>query len=90
MDMLNLIFNLGNFLAPALAVGVFVSLFKFNSSPGEPFFGIFGRILINLMVGSLVLCAGLISSGEDGKMLTYASLVACVATSQWILIKGWS
>ena len=90
MDMQTLIFYLGNFLAPALAVSVLVSLFKFDSSLRKPFFGVFGRILINLLVGSFVLMAGLISSGEDGKMLTYAGLITCVATSQWILIKGWS
>jgi hypothetical protein len=51
--------------------------------------GLLGRFLINFLVGSAVLLGGIIMTGEDGKMYTYATLVVCVAATQWVLVKGW-
>jgi hypothetical protein len=36
-----------------------------------------------------VLAAGLWHFGVDGKMATYAGLVAAVATAQWLGSRGW-
>ena len=36
-----------------------------------------------------VTLAGLVLSGRDGKMLTYAALVVACATCQWVLVRGW-
>lgn len=37
----------------------------------------------------LVLAAGLVFFGNDGKMLTYAGLVLVSAFCQWVLRRGW-
>jgi len=37
----------------------------------------------------LVLLAGLVFSGRDGAMITYAALVLACATSQWTVSKSW-
>lgn len=38
--------------------------------------------------GLVVLALGLVLLGQDGKMLTYLSLVATAATGQWFMRKG--
>jgi len=90
MDMPTLTLYIVNLLSPALLIGLFVSFFKFNSTLQKPLLGLFGRFLINFLVGSLVLVGGIILTGEDGKMYTYATLIAFVAGTQWVLVKGWS
>ena len=37
----------------------------------------------------MVLVAGLVFFGRDGKMATYAALVLAIASSQWLLLRGW-
>jgi hypothetical protein len=44
---------------------------------------------VNLLVGSAVLLCGLWWFGRDGKMQTYAALALAVASSQWLLARGW-
>lgn len=44
---------------------------------------------INFIVGVMLLAAGLVLLGRDGKMLTYVLLVLGVAGSQWCLLGGW-
>jgi nitrate reductase gamma subunit len=44
---------------------------------------------INFTAGVVALGAGLWHFGVDGKMATYAALVAAVATSQWLSSRGW-
>lgn len=36
-----------------------------------------------------LLTAGLLWFGRDGKMLTYAALVAGAALCQWVMLRGW-
>ncbi|MGH6625622.1 MAG: hypothetical protein ACRECD_03590, partial [Burkholderiaceae bacterium] len=47
------------------------------------------QFAINFVAGCAVLLAGLWWLGRDGKMSTYAVLVAVCATSQWLLLRGW-
>ena len=44
---------------------------------------------INFTAGVAVLAAGLLYFGVDGKMATYAGLVAAVATAQWLSSRAW-
>ena len=39
------------------------------------------------MAGVLMLLMGLIWSGQDGKMSSYAAMVLACATSQWLLTR---
>jgi hypothetical protein len=42
-----------------------------------------------LVVGALVLLAGLWWFGRDAKMATYTALVLVMALCQWVLSRGW-
>ena len=44
---------------------------------------------VNSGVGALVLLGGLLLTGRDGKMATYAVLVLAMASSQWALLRAW-
>ncbi len=86
--------HLLNFVAPAaLMAGLLVALARLFS-------GFFGskrpsahswraQLAINFVVGVMVLAAGLIWLGRDGKMLTYLLLALAMAASQWWLLGGW-
>ena len=37
----------------------------------------------------VILVAGLVLFGRDGKMLTYAAMVAGAALSQWVILGAW-
>lgn len=47
------------------------------------------RALVHAGIGVLVLLAGLVVFGRDGKMATYAALVVAIATSEWLLERRW-
>ncbi len=86
--------HLLNFVAPAALVSVLLAAFS------RLFAGFFGsnrpfahnwraQLAINFIVGVIVLVAGLILLGRDGRMLTYLLLVIAMAVSQWWRIGGW-
>lgn len=83
-DALNHLFN---FLLPALAVAVLLALLlqlpffkRLVTRPAKPWYRPVAR---NTLVGGVVLTAGLLWFGNDGKMATYLVLIASVALSQW-------
>jgi hypothetical protein len=41
--------------------------------------------LFNSIVGVVVLLAGLLWFGNDGKVITYAAMVLACASTQWLL-----
>jgi hypothetical protein len=47
------------------------------------------QVAANLAVGLAVLAVGVWQWGIDGMMMTYAALVLAVASSQWLLSRGW-
>ena len=85
LDALNHLLNL---FAPAAAMAVLLvlggRLFKFDSPRT-----LLLQVMLQLLVGSAVLSAGLLLWGRDGKMLTYAALVVATASCQWVLGRGW-
>ena len=86
-DLLN---HLLNFFAPALWVALLVTLLARFFMKKQALAGGFIRFAaINFFVGCLVLVAGLLFFGRDGKMNTYAAMTLLCATSQWILQRGW-
>ena len=86
-DLLN---HLLNFMAPALWVALFVTLFANLFMKKKALAGVLLRsVAINFIVCCLVLMAGLLFFGRDGKMYTYAALVLACASSQWVLQRGW-
>ncbi|WP_295856490.1 hypothetical protein [uncultured Xylophilus sp.] len=82
--------HLLNFVAPALVLGMLVaavSRFLTPKTAAAP--GWTARAAINSIVGVVVLAGGLAVTGHDGRMATWALLVAAVATSEWCLRRGW-
>jgi hypothetical protein len=90
MGILDLVFHLLSFAAPALAVGVgvaFAARFILSRQPdGRSWWA---SAAINSIAGIAVLVAGLWYFGVDGKMATYSALVVAVACAQWLSARGW-
>jgi prolipoprotein diacylglyceryltransferase len=89
-----LINHLLNFMAPAALLALLLVVlsrlfFEFFRSKRQNIQSWWVQAAINFVVGMLVLVAGLVLLGRDGKMLTYVGLVLATATSQWLLLGGW-
>lgn len=90
MGPLDFLLHFFGFVAPALALGLAMP--------------VAGRLLLRrhrvarsygaqaalvTAVGIAVLAVGLWYFGRDGKMATYAALVAAAASAQWVLAGAW-
>lgn len=91
MDALDLLLHASAFVAPAVAVALLlVPLGRLCLPPRGPQALGWGRqALLDTVVGVLVLLAGLVVWGRDGKMATYAALVLGCATAHWLGQRGW-
>ena len=90
MGPLDLLNHLMNFVAPALFMAVFTSLaarLLLRKAVAAPAF--WKQVTLLFAAGVAVLALGLLFYGRDGKMGTYAALVVCCASVQWILLRGW-
>ncbi len=90
MGPIDLLIHLLNFMAPAFFIAVLLVLAGkafMRKSPGA--LALWKQVALVFGSGVLVLSAGLLLTGRDGKMLTYAALVVCCASVQWLLLKGW-
>ena len=90
MGPLDILIHLLSFLAPALAVAGLVALAARLFMPSQA--GILAwwvQFALNSIAGAAVLGAGLWYYGVDGKMATYAGLVAAVAACQWLCSRSW-
>lgn len=89
-----LINHLLNFMAPAallaLLLVVMARLFFGFFKSKKPFVRTWWvQAAIIFVVNVIILTAGLLFFGHDGKMLTYAALVLGAAFCQWLLLRGW-
>lgn len=90
MDSSQVLLHLANFFAPALFVAAGITLLGRIFMPKRPaMLGWPAGLAIQLLVGAVVLLAGLAAFGNDGKMATYAALVLCSGIAQWLLAHGW-
>jgi hypothetical protein len=90
MGPLDLALHLLSFFAPAMAVAAMVAAGSRLLMPrGSVSLSWWSQAAINLVVGGVVLAAGLWVFGVDGKMLTYTGLVLAVAGSQWLSSRAW-
>ena len=86
--------HLLNLVLPAAAVAlllvlasqVFGGLFKSKSPLAQTWYT---QVAIIFIANVVVLVAGLVFFGHDGKMLTYAAMVAGAAVCQWVLLGAW-
>lgn len=89
MGPLDLLIHLLNFVAPALFIAIFTTLVSRMMTRKAPAALTWGaQAAINFVTGVAVLLLGLWFFGHDGKMATYAALVVCCATSQWVMARG--
>lgn len=87
LDILN---HLLNFVAPAAALALLLTLAGGWIGPqGRSAMVAWRRFAILFAVGVAVMAAGLVLWGRDGKMLTYAALVLGCASTQWALSRSW-
>jgi hypothetical protein len=90
MSLLGLLDHLLNFLLPALWVGGLVAaLAPLFMKRARSHHSWLTQSAINSGACLLVLLAGLVVFGRDGKMATYAAMVLACASSQWFAAKAW-
>jgi hypothetical protein len=86
--------HLLNLVLPALAVALLLvlatqlmgGLFKSKRPLAQTWYW---QAAIVFVANVVVLVAGLVFFGHDGKMLTYAAMVAGAAVCQWVLLGAW-
>lgn len=90
MSLLDALLHLFNFAAPALVLALLLPLCsRFFNGKQVPALAWWVQAAINFVVGIAVLLVGLWLWSRDGKMVTYALLVLALASSQWLLSRGW-
>lgn len=94
MTALNLINQFLNFMAPAACVAVMLVLMtrlfsRFLRSKRPLALSLPKEIATVFVVSVLLLVAGLVLFGRDGKMASYALLAGGAASCQWVLLRGW-
>ena len=86
MDLLDLFWHGAGFAAPALVLApAMVLMGRFFGKKGAPALAWRAQAAINLIVCLGVLAVGLVLTGHDGRMATYAALVLASASTQWVL-----
>lgn len=90
MGFLAALAHLLNFVAPALAMvlGLAVAA-RFIAPKASRITGWWTQLAINFAVACGVLLAGLVWSGSDGKLASYAAMVLLCACCQWVLSGAW-
>jgi hypothetical protein len=85
--------HLLNFVAPAAFVAAFVVA---TSALTPRFFGAARsgkggwrrQLVVGFALNLCILVTGLVVFRQDGKLLTYAALVAVAASAQWAMLRG--
>jgi hypothetical protein len=89
MTFWQLALHLFNFVLPALAMAVFMPCAGrwLMGRGGWPWVR---RMAVHAVTGVMVLVAGLVLQGYDGKMSTYFALMLVAATAEWAMHRGWA
>ena len=85
MTLVSLVAHLLGFVAPALGVGLLLWAGLRVRRKGRPGFGSAVQLSMLWVAGTVVLLAGLVYFGRDGKIATYAALVVAQGTLAWWL-----
>lgn len=90
MNFLDVMLHALGFILPAFVVALLVTLagrfFKKNRPLALSFPA---QSAINFIACLAILLIGLVLTGRDGKMMTYAAMVIVGGTVQWFLSGGW-
>jgi hypothetical protein len=89
MTFWQLALHLFNFVLPALAMAVFMPCAGrwLMGRGGWPWVR---RMTVHAVTGVMVLVAGLVLQGYDGKMSTDFALMLVAATAEWAMHRGWA
>ncbi|GAC1607187.1 MAG: hypothetical protein NVS3B2_15920 [Ramlibacter sp.] len=86
MGLLDFLWHLAGFIAPAAGVALLVSLVARFVPPGSTRQGSWtAALMLDFAAGTAALLAALWLTGRDGTMAGYGALVLASATSQWLL-----
>ena len=90
MSALDLLIHLLNFSAPAAFVALILALLmRLALRKRSSARSLWVQFALNTAAGIVVLAAGLLFSGRDGRMATYAALVVVCGSVQWWMLRGW-
>lgn len=90
MDLIDVILHASNFTAPAAFVAVFTATAATRLLPKNVTLPRWRSLaVLCFLVNLLVLGAGLVVFGRDGRMATYGAMVAACATLPWALARAW-
>ena len=83
-----------NLMAPAAFVALVLVLLMrlfaaFSKSKKAARHALWSEVAIIFVANLIVLIAGLVILGNDGKMAAYAAMVLVAAICKWILERGW-
>lgn len=88
MGLLDIINHTVNFLAPAFWLALLLPLCaRILLRKMSAAHTLRVQVALQLIVGGVVLLAGLVVFGRDGKMFTYLALVLGAASTQWLLLR---
>ena len=89
MDFVDLVWHLAGFVAPAAVLSVAIVAFsRLLWRAPDHVVSVRVQLAAQLIVGCGVLLLGLILSGHDGRMTTYAALALVAGSLQWALRRG--
>lgn len=82
--------HLLNFCAPAAALSLMLTLGRWLfARRTQALLPWYGQLALHFLVGIVALFIALVLWGRDGTMAGYMLLIAALATSQWVLLRGW-
>lgn len=89
MSPLQFLDHLLNFVAPAIVVaGLLVLGLRVTQRTRSLRVPLWKQVAITTGVGVVTLLGGLVLTGHDGRMATYAALALVAGTVQWALLRG--
>lgn len=90
MPVLDFLFHLLNFVAPAFFVALLLAVGARVVWPQKahllPWYLMAG---LNALLGVMVLALGVVLTGQDARMGTYVTLLVTLASCQWLMSEGW-
>lgn len=88
MSPLQFLDHLLNFVAPAVVVGALLALgLRVLQRPRSLRVPLWKQVAVTTGAGVVTLLGGLMLTGHDGRMATYAALVVVAGTVHWALLR---
>lgn len=90
MPTLNFLNHLLSFIAPAVFLAVVLAAGARWAWPAKQhLLPWYHMACVNALLGMVLLALGLVLTGQDGRVGTYALLAVCMGSCQWLMSNGW-